>query len=98
MATMIGSGHAVMADLHPDDQLVEDILDEALREYEGILPPAALALLREELGDRLAATAAGRQLLRQVHPDPIVTQSGDEVAPGVEVLPLDKKKSSGEGS
>lgn len=96
---MLSFGPYAMADPHPDDAAVEAILDEALREYQGVLPPEALALLREELGDRLAATRAGRQLLRQTHPDPVVTASGDEAAPGAQgEAPQNKKKSSsGEG-
>jgi hypothetical protein len=71
-------------DPHPDDALVEELLDEALAGYEELMTPEALEALREEIGDVLAATEDGRRLLRQIRPDPSVQRSADLPAPGAE--------------
>ncbi len=73
-----------MEDPSDDDLLVEDLLDEALADYEDLLPPDALRALRDSLGDTLAATASGRRLLRQIKPDPELQRSGDVTAAGAE--------------
>lgn len=71
-----------MADPEQDDALIEELLDEALAGYEGIVPPEVFAAIRAQIGDTLAATEAGTLLLRQVRPDPVVTRSADlEVSP-----------------
>ena len=67
-----------------DDDLIEELLDEALAGYEGVLPPEALQAIRARLGDTLAATTEGRRLLRQIKPDPQLTHSADLEAPGAE--------------
>lgn len=80
-----------------DDELIEDLLDEALAGYEGVLPPEALAAVRARLGDALAATSEGRRLLRQIKPDPQVSQSADLVAPGAEGAAAEKAKTKASG-
>ncbi|NUP13370.1 MAG: hypothetical protein HOW73_45610 [Polyangiaceae bacterium] len=72
-----------MSESNPDDALIDEVLDEALADYEGVVPDDVLALIREQLGDTLAASGAGRRLLRQMKPDPVVDRSaeiGDEAA------------------
>lgn len=66
-----------MADPEQDDALIEELLDEALADYEGIVPPEVFAAIRAQIGDTLAATEAGTQLLRQVRPDPVVARSAN---------------------
>lgn len=80
-----------------DDALIDDLLDEALAGYEGVLPPEALAVLRARLGDTLAATSEGRRLLRQIKPDPQVSHSADLVAPGAEEAAAEASKTKASG-
>lgn len=80
-----------------DDDLIEELLDEALAGYEGVLPPEAIQAVRARLGDTLAATTEGRRLLRQIKPDPQLTHSADLEAPGAETgAPPGKAKASGD--
>lgn len=74
-----------MSDPDEDDALIEELLDEALEGYEGLAPPEVVAAIRAQIGDVLAATPRGRQLLRQVRPDPSADRSGELArGPGVE--------------
>jgi hypothetical protein len=66
-----------MVDPGLDDALIEELLDEALDGYDGIVAPEIMAAIRAQLGDTLAATESGRRLLRQVRPDPVVSRSAD---------------------
>ncbi|MBL9028594.1 MAG: hypothetical protein JNL21_40760 [Myxococcales bacterium] len=81
----------------PDDDLIEDLLDEALAGYEHVLPPEALEAVRARLGDTLAATTEGRRLLRQIKPDPQVSHSADLVAPGTEPSAADEANAKASG-
>jgi hypothetical protein len=95
MTTPRGGPHP---DARPDDEdaFIEELLDEALADYEGIVPAHVMQAMREELGDTLAATASGRRLLRQMRPDPMVNASGD-VARSPDAAQADEadKKASG---
>ncbi len=66
-----------MGDAEQDDALIEELLDEALEGYEGVVPAELLAAMRAHIGDTLAATASGKRLLRQVRPDPVLSRSAD---------------------
>jgi hypothetical protein len=86
----------------PEDEYLEiarGMVDEALADYEGQLAGGVLEAMRAELTDRLLGTEAGRQLLRQVRPDPAVHASGDVVAAGAEVegAGAPKKRAAGDG-
>ncbi len=73
----------------PDEDLAESLVAEATRGFEGSVSAQELAVIRDELVDRLLVTKAGRELLRQIRPDPSVTTSADLVAPGVSKAELD---------
>jgi len=66
-----------MREIEQDDMLIEDLLDEALEGYEGVVPAEIITAIRAQIGDTLAATEAGKRLLRQVRPDPVVARSAD---------------------
>ncbi|MFO0553869.1 MAG: hypothetical protein U0271_36135 [Polyangiaceae bacterium] len=80
-----------------DDALIEDLLDEALSGMDAVAAAPVLAAIREVLGDTLATTPTGRQLLRQIRPDPVVASTGDVAAPGANEAPAapHAKKASG---
>jgi hypothetical protein len=67
---------------HTQDELVESLLDEALEDYEGLVPAEVLAEIRETLGDLLYAHPDGQRILRQLEVDPLLGGSGDVVRPG----------------
>lgn len=79
-----------MTDMTPDEELAESLVREALQGFEATLAPAELQAIHEELVDRLLVTRAGRELLRQVRPDPTVTTSADLAAPGTSKAELDQ--------
>ncbi len=63
------------------DELVEELLQEALDGYEGLVPDETLAEIRASLGDLLYAHPDGQRLLRQLQTDPMLSGSGDVVRP-----------------
>ncbi len=70
--------------MNPDrtqDELVEDLLEEALDGYEGLVPDEVLAEIRATLGDLLYAHPDGQRILRQLESDPMLGGSGDVVRP-----------------
>lgn len=77
------------ADL-PDEDVAENLVAQATKGFEASLSPMELTAIRDELVDRLLVTNAGRELLRQVRPDPSVTTSGDLAAPGTSKAELDE--------
>jgi hypothetical protein len=82
-----------------DDEYAElalDMVDEALADYAGELGADTLEAIRAELTDRLLATDAGRQLLRQIQPDPAVHVSGDVTAKGAEAPAAPPKRAAGD--
>jgi hypothetical protein len=85
----------------PEDEYLElarGMVDEAMADYEGQLAADVLEAMRAELTDRLLGTEAGRQLLRQIRPDPAVHVSGDVSAPGGAAEPpvAAKKRAAGD--
>lgn len=58
-----------------EDALLEAVLEEALSVYKGVVSEELLAIIREQLGDTLAATRDGRALIRAMSPDPEVQRS-----------------------
>lgn len=68
----------------PQDELVDDLLDEALEGYEGLVPDAVLEEIRATLGDLLYSHPDGQRILRQLESDPMLGGSGDVVRPGAD--------------
>ncbi len=63
------------------EELVEELLEEALDGYQGLVPDETLAEIRASLGDLLYAHPDGQRLLRQLSTDPMLSGSGDVVRP-----------------
>ena len=66
-----------MAGERQREQLVDEILDEALAGYEGLVSAEQLAEIRNQLADTLMVQPDGRRLVRQCMSDPQVQRSGD---------------------
>ncbi len=79
-----------IADDLPDEDLAESLVAEATQGFEASVSTMELAAIRSELVDRLLVTRAGRELLRQVRPDPSVTTSADLATPGTSKAELDE--------
>jgi len=73
-----------MSDTDPSERVVDDILDEALAEFAGVVPDEVLAAIRAELADQLLTTERGLGLVRQATPDPKVERSADVEVVGAE--------------
>lgn len=66
------------------DELIEALLDEALRDYAGTVTPEVLEEMRHALGDLMAVHPDGQAILRQLQPDPQVDASGDVALDGAD--------------
>jgi hypothetical protein len=64
-----------------DDPWIRAQVDAAVAPYEGRLPAADLAWMREQLAETLAADPRAAGLLRRAHPR-AVDESGEVVGPG----------------
>jgi hypothetical protein len=72
-----------MTSVDQDDPLIDELVTEALKDFQGVVPPEVMQAIRDNIADALAATSTGRRLLRQVRPDPTVNKSADvEKFPG----------------
>jgi hypothetical protein len=70
-------GRSPMPKEPTEDAMVNELVEGALAGWEALLPPEALARIRGSLMETLRVHPDGRQLLRQLRPDPTVQQSGD---------------------
>jgi hypothetical protein len=61
------------------EAFVERELDEALRDFEQILPPEEFAILRASLRHELLFHPEGQARVREAMPDPSVDRSGTAV-------------------
>jgi len=72
-----------MTPVDQHDPLIDELVTEALQDFEGVVPPEVMKAIRDNIADALGATANGRQLLRQMRPDPTVNKSAEvEKFPG----------------
>ncbi len=60
-----------------EDELADEIVDEALGEFAGLLPAELLREIHACVADRLVAHPEGRAVLRRAMPDPQMDSSGD---------------------
>ncbi len=76
-----------------EEATAESIVDEALAGYERTVPPGRLAEVRAYMIAKLLATRGGRERLRRIAPDPVVTESGESDTVGA--TPIKKGKQGG---
>ncbi len=66
-----------MASEREREQLVEDILNEALKGYDGLVPRQVLQFIRDLQGIELMCHPDARELVRQALEDAEVDRSGE---------------------
>jgi hypothetical protein len=75
------------------DPYLQQVLDETLAAYEGVVPPEMLRKMRLFLGDVLSTHPVGATLLDRARPRAVPYRSGDQAKDGAE--PAAKKKAEG---
>ncbi len=70
-----------MSDTDRSQRVVDDILAEALAEFDGLVPDEVLSAIRDQLADQLLSTESGLGLVRQATPDPKLEKSADIESP-----------------
>lgn len=87
-----------MTPVDQDEPLLDELVTEALKDFQGVVPPEVMKAIRDNIADALGATASGRQLLRQMRPDPSVNKSAEvEKFPG-EASAADRTGTEGGGT
>jgi hypothetical protein len=80
-----------------EETLIEELVGDAFKPFEGLLPPDVLGVFRGELADALATHPQGARLVRRALPDPVVHGSGDVSRGAASEEDLERKRKRGGG-
>ncbi len=79
------------------ERYLEQVVQEALEAYEGVVPDEVREQMRAFLSDALATHPVGATLLDRARPRQAPDRSGDQAKDGTETeLPEDERKHGGE--